>query len=510
MKKILNTILVLTLLVLVPAFLVNAENGTNNDTGVITINNAIEGKTYSAYQILKLESYDTVKQAYTYTIGEGWSDFINSSAIKDVYVEVKAGNDGTQIVTWKSIEGETDEEAALRVKTFSQLALEYAKGRNNDENTENDVPVTATQVAVTEEDEDKTTTVTFTGLNLGYYLVDSSVGALCSLTTTKPNATATEKNTEPTVEKEVKENPAGTWGEENSASIGQTIEYKTTITASDGAENYVLYDIMSEGLTYKSVSSVQIIKNGAADSTAVDVDASYYTVIPGEGYTFRIEFAKEFTDTLEAGDRIVVKYTAVLNEKAVIYDQYNENKTWLEYGDETDTTNKTPEDITKTYTYKFDLVKTNSSYEVLTGAEFKLLDSNEEEIKLVMVSTGVYRVATAEEIAADSCVSVIEAGKVVINGLDNGTYYLEETKAPEGYNKLTQLVTVVIDGANLEANMSDNVWDDGGVQVTNFTGNELPITGGMGTVLFVTIGSLMVIGFGVLLVTKLRISKMSV
>lgn len=489
MKKILNTILVLALLVLVPTFVVNAVSGTNNDSGVITIDNAIEGKTYSAYQILKLESYDTEKSAYTYTVASAWSDFIHSDAIKNVYVKV----DSQGYVTWIDTKS-TDSD----MKTFAQLALAYAK--------ENSIAATKSQTAASEEDENTTTIVTFTGLNLGYYLVDSSVGAICSLTTTKTSAEATEKNTVPTLEKDVKENSTGVWGDENNATIGQTVEYRTTITASAGAENYVLYDIMDEGLTYNGVTSIKVTTKEGTTT----VDSSNYTISTTvEGYTFVITFAKEFTDTLVAGDKVVVEYTALLNEKAVIYDEYNENKTWLEYGDKSEE-NKTPVDTTKTYTYRFDLVKTDSSNKLLTGATFKLLDNNKNEIKLVKVSDGVYRVATKEEYSAVTYKAVvIEAGKVTINGLDSGTYYLEEITPPSGYNKLASAVEFKIEDVNLDATVLENVWSQGGVHVINLTGAELPTTGGMGTVLFVVIGSIMVLGAGVLLVVRLRMSKMN-
>ena len=135
-------------------------------------------------------------------------------------------------------------------------------------------------------------------------------------------------------------------------------------------------------------------------------------------------------------------------------------------------------------------------------------------------SDGVYRIASAEEKAADNFVSaILEAGKFMIQGLDADTYYLEETKAPEGYNKLSSRIKVevgtsmndttinaVVNGTNDQIVTYEN--DD--VKIKNFTGSLLPSTGGMGTVMFITVGSIMVLGFGVLLVTKLRISKMEI
>lgn len=490
MKKILNAMLMLALLVLVPTFVVHAVSGTNNDNGSITISNAIEGKTYSAYQILKLESYDTDKGAYTYKVTSDWEAFFTNGGAGAAYVNV----DEQKIVTWKS-----DKQTADYKKTFAQLALKYAK--------DNSIAATKTAPAATEDDEDTTTTVTISGLNLGYYLVDSSVGALCSLTTTDTTAEASEKNSVPTVEKEVKENPAGTWEEENSASIGQTVEFKTTITASDGAENYVLYDKMSAGLTYGSVTSVELIKNGVTTT----VDSQYYTVSTADtNYTFTVTFAKAFTDTLVAGDQIVVKYTAVLNKDAVIAGAGNPNETFLKYGDDTEE-NRTPTDTTITYTYSFDLIKTDSSNKLLEGAVFSLYDANNKVIELVKVSDTLYRVATADDTTTTTTITTVETAKIVIEGLDNGSYSLKEITPPAGYNKLVEDATFTINGSNYVSTMTGTTWteEDGGVHIINLTGAELPITGGIGTVLFMVIGSLMVISALVLFVVKLRVSKMN-
>ena len=161
----------------------------------------------------------------------------------------------------------------------------------------------------------------------------------------------------------------------------------------------------------------------------------------------------------------------------------------------------------------FDIIKTDSSMKVLNGAKFELYDAQTagNKIDLVKVSDGVYRVATATEKNAEGFTSaVIEAGKATVKGLDaNTTYWLEETEAPAGYNKLAGRVEVKIENSNLTTNMTGDTWatDNGGVQITNKTGTELPSTGGMGTTLFYTLGSILVLGAGILLVTKKRMSE---
>lgn len=503
MKKILNKILLLALFVLVPAFIVSAESGTNNSEGTITINNAIVGKEYKAYQVLVLESYNTDKKAYTYKIAAGWENFFDATKTEGkgaAYVTIDDTKDSEGVVTWKDLGSKEANEAAA--KTFAQEALKYAKAK---------------PIAAKDTQEAKTTTVKFEGLNLGYYLIDSSVGALCSLTTTKPNATATEKNTVPTVKKEVKNN--GTYASENTASVGDTVEFKTTINVGNGAETYKLYDKMSKGLTLDE-ETIKVYLNGSL----VDKTDNYSVNTTRDDYTFVIEFTEKFVKDLDSEDVITVTYSALLNEDAVMGDDGNTNETFLKYGNDTEV-NKTPTDTTITKTYEFSLYKTDKNGILLSGAEFKLYKNVSGEkvyIKLIKLeakdSQGTtyyyYRVATPEEIKAGTNITeTIEAGNVDIKGLEKGTYYLEETVAPDGYNKLTSPIEVVLNSSNLLTHilMDENgTWTyTGGIQVKNYTGDEMPTTGGMGTMLFITIGSIMVLGFGVLLVTKLRMSKMS-
>lgn len=464
MKKIIKNLFLVIMLTIMTIVSVNAE--TNNNNGTITISNAVSGKTYTAYQILKLESYNKTTGAYSYTVANGWSNFFNGAG-KD-YVTITNG-----YVTWKA---STDD---VTVANFAKLALEYAKNNN----------ITGTSITATSKK------VEFTGLNLGYYLVDSSLGALCGLNTTNPSAEIQEKNSETTVDKKIIEN--NTPVSENDASIGDTIYYETTITVGTGAEKYVLYDKMEEGLTL-NVDSIKVYLNNTEVASANNYTISTTTT----GYTFVITFEETFTKALKTNDKIVVRYSAVLNEKAEISTDSNDNTTYLTYGDN----NKTEEITTKTYTYEFDLVKTKSDNTLLDGAEFELKDLDGNKISLVRLENGNYRVAMVNDNNITTTI-VVNGGVVTISGLKDGTYFLEETKAPDGYNKLSSEISVVISGSNLEATITNDAWTSGGIQVVNTTGSILPSTGGIGTTLFITIGSLLVIGFGVLLVTKLRLAK---
>lgn len=442
------------------------------ETGSITIDNAVVGQTYTIYQILDLESYNKDSGAYAYKATAAWRDFINGADVKSVYVNV----DAQGYVTWAK---DAD------VAAFAKLAQKYAA----DHNIANQGTKTA-----------DSTTVGFTNLDLGYYLVDSTLGTICSLDTTNPSVTIKEKNSQPTVDKQVQENSNGTWGDTNDANIGDTVNFKTTINVVDGQpKNYVLHDKMSNGLTFDA-GSVEV-KIGDRTLTP----GSDYTLIanPKDGCTFEIGFKE---NVLKPNDVVIVTYSATLNDKAVIHPEPNTNETKLVYGEGSETT----WDETKTFTYQFDLVKTKTDKTVLDGAEFKLYDAKTDgnEIALIDEGKGVYRVATVAEKDADGFVSAtIKAGKVTIKGLDSGTYYLEETKAPAGYNVLAERVEVKIDHANLTATVEGDTYVSGGVQVINQTGAELPSTGGIGTTIFYVVGGLLVVVAGVLLVTRKRMSK---
>ena len=441
------------------------------ETGSITIDNAVVGKTYTIYRIFDLNSHNDDYTAINYKVSAKWAAFFQDGAKGLDYVTI----DDQGYVTWK-----VDADKAA----FAKDAYAFAQ---------------ASSIPNDGQDKATSSTVKFENLTLGYYLVQSDLGVLCSLDTTMPDVTIKEKNSQPTVDKQVQENSNGTWGDTNDANIGDTVNFKTTINVVDGQpKNYVLHDKMSNGLTFDA-GSVEV-KIGDRTLTL----GSDYTLIanPKDGCTFEIEFKE---NVLKPNDVVIVTYSATLNEKAVIYPEPNTNETKLVYGEGSETT----WDETKTFTYQFDLVKTKTDNTVLNGAEFKLYDAKTEgnEIALIDEGNGVYRVATAAEKAAEGFVSAtIKAGKVTIKGLDSGTYYLEETKAPAGYNVLAERVEVKIDHANLTATVEGDTYVSGGVQVINKTGAELPSTGGIGTTIFYVLGSVLVIGAAVLLVTKKRMS----
>ena len=468
---------------------VKAMEGSQTDTkGTITVSNVLEGHTYKLYKILNLESYSyesgkAEEGNYAYTLaGNAWDDFVKDNSGEGKFFTIT----DNKYVTFN--EGEA--------ATLAKEAIKFAEDNNLG--------------FITTSTKDSAGNFVFSDLDLGYYLVDSSVGALCNLTTTNPTVTIQEKNGMPTVVKQVKEDSTNVFDSSNTADIGQTVEFQTTITAQAGAHNYVLHDKMSEGLTFDSDNvTVVLKKNSEAQVTTLASPKDYVlkTAELGETdsiCTFHIEFTEEFCNSLNADDQIIVSYSATLNENAVIGVSGNKNDTWLKYGDGTDTAHSS----TSTYTFKLPIFKyTGVEKKGLGKAKFtlKLKKDGSDLIKFVKVSDATedteltYRVAKTGEENTVTEITTPSSGKFTIQGLDADTYHLTEKEQPKGYNKLATPITVIIetDGKIKIDTSYVNV-----VEVENKTGTILPSTGGMGTTIIYMVGAILVIGSGIVLLSK--------
>lgn len=459
LKKIAGFLLALVMVFTMTANTFAAEKGS------ITINNAVEGQTYKVYQILSLESYDTTTDAYSYKpASDTWKTWLKTAT---TYVTV----DENDYVTWVS---------GADAAAFAKLALEHAASTS--------ISPAGTKTA-------DGTTVTFSELDLGYYLLDSSLGSLCSLDTTNPDVTMEEKNAKPTINKTVEEDSTGVYGKLNDADLKQTVNFKSTITAQAGAQNYVFHDKMEDGLTFGRVT--KITWKGS------DVSEDQYTVKTeslSDDCTFEVVFKQEFCDGLAANDEVVIEYTASLNEDAKIGVPGNVNESYLTYGDN----NKTEVSKTTTYTWDMSVLKYGNGDEsnLLAGAQFKLLnktkdkaakfDENKKFVEWVDVENGT--VLTTDE-----------DGSIKVVGLDADTYYLDEIEPPKGYNRLSEPQKVEITRTEAENNTT-YTYTPVAAKVNNNSGTELPSTGGIGTTIFYAAGSILVIAAAVLLITKKRMS----
>ena len=474
--------------------------------------------TYKIYRMLDLESFNTAEGAYAYKVNSNWTGFFQQASVLAL-VEIDA--DG--YVTWKGAEDEATKAA------FAQSALAYAEANGIPavKSSADSGTYTLGKAETTGGTIINTLTFGLTEADLGYYLVDSTVGALCGLTTTNPHSYVNAKNGAPTIDKKVQEDSTQQYGPENTADIGQIVNFQSTITVHAGAQKYKLHDTMSKGLTFQPDSvTVTLIKTGTNASSPVDAaNFTVYTTesVDGEGNpvitdscTFEVWFSDNFVDDLATNDKLVVGYSAMLNRHAVIAGDGNDNETWLDYGDGHSTTHSS----TTTKTYAFDLVKTDGQYKLIDGAEFRIYDAQEggnevgvvpldkydDEGNEIGVYDNTYRRARADELADGKTVNiVVKDGIVRLVGFDNGTYYLEEKVAPDGFNKLTARQDFTISDANDDAVINDNTASVGnGVVVVNKSGSMLPETGGIGTTIFYAIGGILVVAAVVLLVTKKR------
>ncbi len=488
--------LVLTLGLCATAFADEAKPGS------ITISNPAQGKTYEVFKLLDVavDESDLANNGIIYKLtGDAWADFITN--VQDGsganYFNLYENNGMTYVLANENLEG--------GIADFAAKAKTYAES--------NKLAPIKTATAGTEG------TLKIDGLDLGYYLVRSDLGILCSLDTTAPNAEVHEKNEATVIVKNVED----TTKKQNVAEIGTYVKFTIQITVNDKAPvNYKLVDEMTDGLTFV---------NDAEHPLTVTVNentlgaANYQVAVTTEPRGFTLTFnnnAEGNASILKTGDVVTVTYYAQINENAKIADEANVNKAKVEYG----TNSHTEYDTTETYVWKMNIVKytmeqTTGSGQAkekrLANATFQL--SRDEKgtnvIKLVKVNDTTYRLALPTE--TDTAVDTIitgETGALVINGLADGTYYLTETKAPRGYNLLREPVKVTIghkdaDGKLTETSFVGNQTEtdtSGLVKVENNAGTELPSTGGIGTTVFYVLGSAMALGAVILLVTKKRMA----
>ena len=361
-------------------------------------------------------------------------------------------------------------------------------------------------------DETKTATdatVTFTNLTLGYYLVDTSLGSLCSLNTTAPSVTIKEKNSDTTIEKKIVINNDEKV-DSNSAGIGDTVNFSITITVKDGApKNYVLHDKLS-GLTFNP-SSLEV-KVGTKKLTA-DTDYTLETN-PTDGDSFDVNFTN---GKLQTNDVVVVTYSATVAADATIAGAGNKNTAKLVYNGKHSTEEETTTYVWKLNVHKYTLNSTNDEV-ALSGAKFVLYRMDGDTKKYAKLTNN--KIDGWETDKGDATtLETSGEGDILIEGLNVGTYYLEETEAPAGYNKLTEPIEVKITATPDATGVSETVEyknkndstytpaTNAIVKVLNEAGTQLPSTGGIGTTLFYVIGGVLMAVAAVLLVTKKRMNN---
>lgn len=460
--------------------------------GSITINNAVAEKTYTIYRIFNLDSHNSDYTAFNYKVNAKWADFFTTGAAGLNYVEI----DQMGYVTWKN---------GADAPAFAAAAIKFAEEKK----IANDGQVKATSA-----------TVKFDPLPLGYYLVQSDLGVLCSLDTTLPNVTIEEKNSAPSIDKKVQEDSNDTWDKANDADLNQVVNFMTTINVLDGKPvNYILHDKMSAGLTFRAEDAASLTVKIGDRTLSRDTE---YTLVTDEALTDDCTFEVRFIDgKLKPNDVVTVSYSALVNEDAVIGGTGNSNETRLNYGNDNKTTLGS---TTRTYVWggieAFKYTMKGETETPLEDAKFVLYKMVGEKKFYAVVDMNNNKITgwtgnayDSQESTKASLFTTPVDGKFSIRGLDAGTYYLEEIKAPAGYNALAAPIEVVITAVIDEvthvgtATVTYNGTSTGEVKIENKTGAELPSTGGIGTTIFYVVGGILVLGAAILLITRKRMSK---
>lgn len=548
MKKLfaLTLALVLVLGLSTMAFAVQTIGTESATTGTVTITNATVGETYQGYRIFNA----TVARSDNGTAADPTDD--TSAGIN--YTWAGTGSMPTNAYFVEDASGNitATNAAGSGAGGLSTGAIETIKGWIGADNSTYSFPSTAATVA-------SDTEMKFAGLDYGYWYFTSTLGTVVTINSTNPNVSVTDKNTAPTIDKKVREDSTGYFGKQNDAEYGQTVEFQTSITCTTGASNYVLFDLMDPNFTFDGVNSISVVLNDSNSTTrnipatetvsigGVDTLVTNWTASTGGTYpdgtgtttaTFNIVFGEYLLNQLEAGNTIIVDYTATLEDTAAVNTAVV-NDTILTYG----AASKTAESETKTFVWGIKIVKYTgadaSTGTKLQGAEFVLarhaqgddgngnmvdghyfatFDANGKLSGKVFVPLSTLPEAdipttTSAEFAALGATVVISnaSGEVNLSGLDEGTYHLIECKAPAGYNKLTAprnvTLTTTGDYSQITTPLTSGTNGITEVDVENNAGTVLPSTGGMGTTILYIVGGLLVAGAVVVLIARKRMNK---
>lgn len=466
MRKLFTVLLALamTLALAVPAFAADT-------TGSITITNPQGDRTYTAYKIFDV-TYSG--KNYSYTISGTDAAFNTVKAYAD---EAANGLKLTAVANTNKYNVSIDA-AAFSAASFAQ----YLK---------TNVGSLGTGTAFTKDGD----TMKASGLTPGYYFVSGTSGTVCELATAK-DIEIRDKNEALQIEKSVDD-------ADRTVEIGQKLTYTITgkVPSTKGYTKftYQVTDTMSEGLTFNKDVKVTIGGTAVTDAAITYNDNGFVASINMMNYQKQIDAP------------VVITYTATVNENAIQRDKETNTAT-LKYSNDPADKNSFKESSVEVNVFSFNIVinkyAAGNENTKLAGAKFVLKNNEGKYYKYDAAKV------TWVDVKADATEVITGAdGAARFDGLQAGTYYLEKTAAPAGYNQLTKDITIVLnkDGSATIDSASSTLGADHSLTagVANSTGTMLPETGGIGTVIFVALGALAVICAGVFLVTNKRMSKES-
>lgn len=368
-------------------------------------------------------------------------------------------------------------------------------------------------------DSDKVDTATSTGtanavskdLPNGYYYITTTTGTVVTIDSNNNTTPVQDKNTIPgPPDKSITDASSMDEAGQNAiAEVGKVVTFPVTIEKVKGAKNYVFHDTMTTGFVYNNDVVVKVGESTIAPSTTVNTDADNETFTVGATGTdtLTLTFDNDWLAGLTDGTKISITYSAQVTSDALSVNAA-ENTATLEYGNGS----KTEGDTVKVYNAKFTVNKTDGTA-ALPGAGFVVKNSAGKYYKLnpkaeaddaatVGLNEAAGPYVTWVDAIADATEYVSAADGTVgpFTGLADGTYTLEEKTVPTGYNKAAdstfEIKAADFSQGNLEQSST----------VINNKGTELPSTGGIGTTILYIVGSLLVLGAGVVLVTKRRMN----
>lgn len=485
--------MILTLAMSVTVF---AEGEGAKKTFTITVNNAKAGHTYEAYQILKGDLSESEKTLSNV----GWGSGIQENKQTDL---------------------ESNKDAKAYVEKLSGMQSNSSDLKAEAQKIAQALSTTAAGSVSVTQDNAKTE---ITGLEPGYYLIKDRDSSLTGdeayteyILNIVANTTITPKTDVPSVEKKVKDTNDTTgdttgWQDSADYDIADVVPFQLTATLPVNVESYKSYflkfdDTLSQGLDFNE--GTVTVKLGDKDVT------SFFTTnydAAGKKLTFTCDNILAEGFEAKNGDKVVVEYNATLNENAVIGSKGNPNKVKLEFsnnpnnGGEGDK-GETPEDTVIVFTYKVVINKVDENNKALDGAEFtlykKIKGEADKEIKAV--------------------ISGDKNDVFTFSGLDDGDYVLKETKTPDEYNTANDIAFTITADHSIESDApelnslsgdkvtgnitlkADKAEGSLSTPVQNLKGSVLPSTGGAGRVAIYVIGAILVVGGGIVLVTKKRV-----
>lgn len=446
----------------------------------------LKGQTINLYKLFDVTTSDSDgKTNYAYTVNDTYKQplattlSVSEDAKNDVFVEKVDKLKGTAGAVQKF------------ANDFTATALK------------NKLSATTTSKKITE----PKTSYDFKNLQPGYYLVYVTGGKEIQsslVTVEKETNTVNLKTEAPSITKTA---------DKETVSIGQVVKYTVAGSVPDttGYAEYVykIHDTLSDGLDFVNDATGTPVEGNSVNVTVAFKDATDASAAPTTATldtTNKRKMSLDLSEWVRAnqankGKEFTVTYYAKVNKEAVVTEK---NSATLEYGNNPGETTTTTPSEAKTPTYPLDIKKfAKTDNNMLAGAKFKLYKDSvaDENVIKVTGSAGNYVVDPTSKNTVFESVASIDGKNynLHVNGLAAGTYYLVETEAPAGYNKLTASIKVVItkNGDDFTISQDDTDVTDKIIDVENSTGSLLPSTGGMGTIAFTVVAALLVLGVAV-------------